>query len=589
MSTAPYLRDDAIPPPDAVPLQRSSRAPPSAFHFPFQAYGGNTDPGLSTPGLGYRSGRSSTESLHGAYSSAVSAPPLRPTQALSSHGSHTMLRASPDGGSWVDHDLEPPYPPFMAQSNGSQPYRINDPSSHIIISNNSGTTPFRAPFLSPASRPSSLWSPPPHVNHSHTALPTIPSYTGSEIPAKAPLPSTLLSEKLTKEDKPWLTEPPDTRTRASHWVTLLMILLGACGAGLLCWTGYQDAGRTMIDQKQLCLVMEDTFDNLDVDDGGTWTRDVEMSGFGNGEFEMATALSDNLFVRNGQLYIKPTLTSNALSDPQQIFNGGNYTLQGCTTLKTNGSACSASSSNANGATIPPVMSARLSTRESYSIRFGKVEVVAKLPRGDWLWPAIWMAPLDSIHISQIMEARGNSPSYPAQGVNFVRSTLSWGPLQSLKRSTYAQQFHTYTLEWTEKFIRIYVDSRLKNMVELQIDGKQQSNGGFFWKRGNFPLTAHNNTADEIVVPNPWTTATVAHQMLTRATSIHSAFYLVLDLAAGGTSGWFPDRLGNKPWFDESASAMRDFSSQQSTWSATWPDNDDDLSFRIDSVRMWNFC
>jgi len=117
-----------------------------------------------------------------------------------------------------------------------------------------------------------------------------------------------------------------------------------------------------------------------------------------------------------------------------------------------------------------------------------------------------------------MEARGNSPSYPAQGVNFVRSTLSWGPLpaltsrllgwQSLKRSTYAQQFHTYTLEWTEDFIKIYVDSRLRNMVQLQIDRKQQSNGGFFWKRGNFPLTAHNNTADEIVVPNPWTTATV---------------------------------------------------------------------------------
>jgi len=43
------------------------------------------------------------------------------------------------------------------------------------------------------------------------------------------------------------------------------------------------------------------------------------------------------------------------------------------------------------------MSARLSTKGSYSIRFGKVEVVAKLPRGDWLWPAIWMAPLSSVY------------------------------------------------------------------------------------------------------------------------------------------------------------------------------------------------
>jgi hypothetical protein len=271
MST-PYLRDNASPPPDA-PSPRHSRAPPSAFYFP---YGGNTDPGLSTPGLGNRSGRSSTESLPGV---AVSARPRRHTQALSPHGSHTMLPASPDGGSWVDRDLEPPYPPFMAQSNGSQPYRISDQPSQNPP-NNSGTAPFRAGFLSPASRPSSLWFPPSHVNHSPAALTTIPSYAGSEIPVKPPLPSTLLSEKLAREDKPWLTESPDARTRASYWITLLMILLGACGAGLLCWTGYQDAGRTMIDQKQLCLVMEDTFDNLDVDNGGTWTRDVEMSGFG---------------------------------------------------------------------------------------------------------------------------------------------------------------------------------------------------------------------------------------------------------------------------------------------------------------------
>lgn len=267
--TAPYLRSNATPPPDAATLQRPSRAPPSAFHFPSQPYGGNTDPSLSTPGLGYRSGRSSTESLHGAYNSAVPASSRRPAQALFSQGSHSMFRASPEGGSWVDHDLEPPCPPFMAQSNGSQPL------------NNSGTTPFRAPFLSPASRPSSLiWSPPSNANYSHTALTTIPSYAGSEIPPKAPLPSTLLSEKLTKEDKPWLTEAPDPRTRASRWITLLMILLGACGAGLLCWTGYQDAGKTMIDSKRLCLAMEDTFDSLDVDNGGTWIRDVEMSGFG---------------------------------------------------------------------------------------------------------------------------------------------------------------------------------------------------------------------------------------------------------------------------------------------------------------------
>jgi len=33
----------------------------------------------------------------------------------------------------------------------------------------------------------------------------------------------------------------------------------------------------------------------------------------------------------------------------------------------------------------------------------------------------------------------------------------------------------------------------------------------------------------------------------------AAFYLIINLSAGGTSGWFPDEIGNKPWFDSSNS------------------------------------
>jgi len=60
----------------------------------------------------------------------------------------------------------------------------------------------------------------------------------------------------------------------------------------------------------------------------------------------------------------------------------------------------------------------------------------------------------------------------------------------------------------------------------------------------------------------------------------------LDLAAGGTSGWFPDKVGGKPWSDGTATAMSDFAKAQSTWSKTWPSNANDLAFRIDYVKMW---
>ena len=31
----------------------------------------------------------------------------------------------------------------------------------------------------------------------------------------------------------------------------------------------------------------------------------------------------------------------------------------------------------------------------------------------------------------------------------------------------------------------------------------------------------------------------------------SAFFLIMNVAVGGTNGWFPDNLGDKPWLDQS--------------------------------------
>lgn len=36
--------------------------------------------------------------------------------------------------------------------------------------------------------------------------------------------------------------------------------------------------------------------------------------------------------------------------------------------------------------ISPVVSARLRTAGTFSFKYGKVEIRAKMPTGDWLWP-----------------------------------------------------------------------------------------------------------------------------------------------------------------------------------------------------------
>jgi len=85
-----------------------------------------------------------------------------------------------------------------------------------------------------------------------------------------------------------------------------------------------------------------------------------------------------------------------------------------------------------------------------------------------------------------MEARGNSIEYGGQGVNYVRSSLNYAPMssimamiygwQSKKRAGYDQDFHTYTLEWTDKWMRISVDNRINAMLDLTVTGKGKS----FW-------------------------------------------------------------------------------------------------------------
>lgn len=36
--------------------------------------------------------------------------------------------------------------------------------------------------------------------------------------------------------------------------------------------------------------------------------------------------------------------------------------------------------------LPPIKTARINTKDSFNFKYGRVEIRAKLPRGDWLFP-----------------------------------------------------------------------------------------------------------------------------------------------------------------------------------------------------------
>ncbi|EJD03316.1 concanavalin A-like lectin/glucanase [Fomitiporia mediterranea MF3/22] len=315
-----------------------------------------------------------------------------------------------------------------------------------------------------------------------------------------------------------------------------------------------------------------------------------MSGFGNREFEMMTSSENNSYVKDGILYIVPTLTSDVIGK-DAIFNDHTYNLTGCT--NGNLTHCSAVSNATMKSVINPVQSARLTTKYSHAIQYGRVEIRARLPRGDWIWPAIWMLPVDNEYgpwpVSgeiDLMESRGNDLDYPFQGRNYVRTSLNWGPVDFInavdkthgwftgRRTDFSDDFHTFVLEWSDTFLRSYVDTPLHPMFNIRFDKP-------FFDRVDFPKTALNNT-EEIVIRDPW-----AHRG--NSAPFDRPFYLILNVAVGGRNGWFPDTLGGKMWFDSSNDAMHDFAKAQEAWYSTWPQDPTRRGMAIDYVKMWQKC
>ena len=132
-------------------------------------------------------------------------------------------------------------------------------------------------------------------------------------------------------------------------------------------------------------------DNFTIFNESVWSREVNTGGFGYGSFDWTTDDPQNSFVAKDGLHITPTLTLDSTNiTAQELVNGYllNTTADGTCTSPVVGS-CVRLSNSTNGTIINPVRSARLTTAGKVAIKYGKVEIVAKMPAGDWLLPMLW--------------------------------------------------------------------------------------------------------------------------------------------------------------------------------------------------------
>lgn len=254
------------------------------------------------------------------------------------------------------------------------------------------------------------------------------------------------------------------------------------------------------------LVWNDEFTGEQID-LTKWSYETNCWGGGNNELQCYTDRPENSFIREGKLVIHAQ---------EESFTGPAEPLEW------------ENSDPSNTATLP-YTSARLSTKDKGDWTYGRIEVRAKVPGGQGVWPAIWMLPTEQFYGPwaasgeiDIFEAvnLGTSDELPVHG------TLHYGaywPANTSSGTSYVipgadprETFHTYAIEWAAGEIRWYVDD---------VHYATQTSDGWY----SLPLDPSGN-------PVP----------LTDGQPFNRAFHLLLNVAVGGAWPGNPDETTELP-------------------------------------------
>lgn len=188
------------------------------------------------------------------------------------------------------------------------------------------------------------------------------------------------------------------------------------------------------------LVWSDEFDESEIN-LNNWTYDLGAHGWGNQELQLYTSNSQNSYVHDGNLMIVAK-------------NEGNY-----------------------------YTSARMKSIDLQEFQYGRIDVRALLPKGQGIWPAIWMlganfptAGWPACGEIDIMELIGSSPNYVHGTVHYgddytqhqftgQGTSISFG-------QTFSDEFHVFSIDWNEQGITWYLDDVEFFSIDQTVSGNQ---------------------------------------------------------------------------------------------------------------------
>jgi beta-glucanase (GH16 family) len=188
------------------------------------------------------------------------------------------------------------------------------------------------------------------------------------------------------------------------------------------------------------LTWSDEFNGPDgsAADATKWNFETGGGGWGNNELEVYASGTKNAVVQGGTLVITA----------RKVCEGG------CT-----------------------YTSARMQTKGKFSQKYGRFVARIQIPYGQGIWPAFWMLGDNIDAVSwpacgeiDIMENIGKEPSQVHGSLH--APNLDRSGTDALSSGRFADDFHTYAIDWDATRIQFFVDDKL---YETQMPG-----GGGTW-------------------------------------------------------------------------------------------------------------
>ena len=178
-------------------------------------------------------------------------------------------------------------------------------------------------------------------------------------------------------------------------------------------------------------VWSDEFDGEMLDEAD-WNYELgdgcpNLCGWGNNELQVYTNVAENVKLENGQLVI------TAIKEGNDDFT-----------------------------------SARITTKDKVEFAYGRIDVRAKMPKGQGIWPAIWMLGANIDQVSwpacgeiDIMELVGHEPEKVHGTVHYDNNGYqTTSSSTTLSEGDFSDEFHVYTLTWEQNTMSWYVDNNL---------------------------------------------------------------------------------------------------------------------------------